>query len=268
METIHNVKSEHMSRIAAHMVEQYVEGLLSATALEGLIRQELRVEAHEVYYEQEEEMIAQRTYTRVAQRICSRMLYAAWRSSNRYIRECAFTNMRCYLEKILRRSSHMEQWPHTSQSVEDVLHQTMEILCKLGRRDSGGPDDPDRFLKWTQTIALRQAYAFAEHTEQDNMLSLDKHNELFVNQFVEKSEPLNEVLLQELRNTLAQALLTLHNPHYQQVLFYTYFLELDSAEIAEKMGVLVQEVYTWRRRALMALRRQPEIVQLLRSLRE
>jgi RNA polymerase sigma factor (sigma-70 family) len=265
MEKIYNAKDEYISRIAVHMVEQYVEGLLSATTLEGLIWQELRLEAWD---EQEEEDSVRRTCTRIAQRICSRVLYAAWRSSNLYVRECVFANMRCYLEKVLRRSSHIEQWPHTSHSLEDVLHQTMEILCKLGRRDSGGPDDPDRFLKWTQTIAVRQAYAFAEHTEHDNVLSLDENSELFVNQFVEKSEPLNEVLLQELRNTLTLALLTLRNPQYQQVLFYTYFLELDGPEVAEKMGVLVQEVYTWRRRALMALRRQPEIIQLLRSLHE
>ena len=268
MEEIQDSKEEYISRISVQMVEQYVEGLLSATTLEELIQQEVQ---GKVYFEQGIENVArieERTYKRIAQRICSRALYTAWRSSNTYPRECAFVNMRHYLTKTLSYSSHVEQWPHTTQSLEDVLHQTLEMLYLLSRRDNGGPDDPDRFLKWTQTIALRQAYAFAEQSDRNNVLSFEDNCELFSDQFVEKSEPLKEVLLQELQKTLAMALVKLRNTQYQQVLFYTYFLDMDGTKVAERMGVQVQEVYTWRRRALIALRKQPEVVQLLDSLRE
>ena len=138
----------------------------------------------------------------------------------------------------------------------------------LSRSGDGGPNDPDRFLKWTQTIALRQTYSFIEQTEHANIFSLENNCELFSEQFVDKNEPLQEVLIQELRTTLVDALVSLRNPQYQQVLFYTYFLDLGGKEVAEKMGVKVQEVYMWRRRALIVLRKQPEILQMLKSLRE
>ena len=268
MKEIQDSKEEYISRISVQMVEQYVEGLLSATTLEELIQQEVE---GKVYFGQGMENVArieERTYKRIAQRICSRALYTAWRSSNTYLKECAFANMRRYLTKTLHYSNHVEQWPHTTQSLEDVLHQTLEMLYLLSRRENSGPDDPDRFLKWTQTIALRQAYAFAEQCEHNNALSFEDNCELFSDQFVEKSEPLKEVLLQELRKTLVIALIKLRNPRYQQVLFYTYFLDMDGVDVAERMGVQVQEVYMWRRRALMALRKQPEVVQLLHSFRE
>ena len=265
MEEIQDEKDDHISRIAVEMVEQYVEGLLSITVLKELIRQELPIE---VRSQQREEFIEQRPYRRIAQRICSRALYAAWRSSNPYLQERAFANMRHYLGRILSRSIHVVQWPHTSHSLEDVLHETLETLYMLSRRENGGPDDPDCFLKWTQTVAVRQAYAFAEQTKKANILSFENDCELFSEQFVEKSEPLKEVLIQELRNTLIYALMELRNRQYRQVLFYTYLLHLDGTEVAEKMGVQVQEVYMWRRRALIALRKRPEIVQLLMSMRE
>lgn len=266
MEELQDERDDNISRIAVEMVEQYVEGLLSVTILEKLIHHELHIE---MLSKQREGFIEQRTYKRIAQRICSRALYTAWRSSNSYLKERAFANMRHYLEKTLNRSSYVVQWPHTSQSLEDVLHETLETLYTLSKREKGGPDDPDCFLKWTQTIAVRQAYAFfAEQTKHTNALSFENNCELFSEQFVEKSEPLKEVLIQELRNTLVDAVMRLRNTQYQQVLFYTYLLHLDGIEIAEKMGVQIQDVYMWRRRALIALRKQPEIIQLLQSIRE
>ncbi len=257
MEEIQHEKDDHISRIAVEMVEQYVEGLLSVTALKELMRYELRTEERS---QQREEFIEQRTYKRIAQRICSRALYTAWRSSNLYLRH--------YLGSILSRSSHVVQWPHTNQSLEDVLHETLETLYTQSKGENGGPDDPDCFLKWTQTVAVRQAYAFAEQTKHTHVLSFENNSELFSEQFVEKSEPLKEVLIQELRDTLVHVLMTLRNIRYRQVLFYTYLLHLDGTEVAEKMGVSVQEVYIWRRRALIALRKLPEIIQLLKSIGE
>lgn len=268
MEEINGDKDESITNIAKRMVEQYARGLLSAAMLEELIQQEFHKEQS---YREGEEYITQHTYRRIAQRMCSRVLCAAWLSPDVELRERAFDNIRCYLEVTLKRSSHVAQWPHTMHSLEDVLHQSLETLYKLRNRGSGGPsgpDDPDRFIKWTQTIALRQAYAFAKNTEPINVVSLDQMSELFPEQYVEKSEPLNAVLSQEREDIVARAILSLRNPHYRSVIFYTYFLELDGAQIAKLMGVQVQEVYMWRRRALQALGKHPEIIQLLRSLRE
>ena len=265
MEEIQDEKNDHISRIAVEMVEQYVEGLLSVTTLKERIRNELPVEE---LSKQREGPIEPRTYKRIAQRICSRTLCMAWRSPDSYLKERAFANMRHYLERILSRSSYVVQWPHTSHSLEDVLHETLETLYALSKRENGGPDDPDCFLKWTQTIAVRQAYAFAERTKHTNTVSFENNCELFSEQFVEKSEPLKEVLVQELRDTLIDALTQLRNTQYRQVLFYTYLLHLDGTEVAKKMGVQVQEVYTWHRRALIALRKRPEIIHLLKSIRE
>ena len=91
MEEIQGDKDDYISRIAVEMVAQYVKGLLSVTTLKELIWLELHKEVHD---EQQEEYIKQGLYKRIAQRICSRVLYTAWRSSNSYLKECAFANMR------------------------------------------------------------------------------------------------------------------------------------------------------------------------------
>ena len=69
--------------------------------------------------------------------------------------------------------------------------------------------------------------------------------------------------MQELQKTLVNALLSLRNPRYRQVLLANYFMDLDEREMAQQLGVDVQDVYLWRHRALKALRQQPGILQLL-----
>src|SRR5579872_451500 len=93
---------------------------------------------------------------RIAQRICSRELYRAWRSSDEYLRNCAFANLRNYLEFSLLHCGYASALLAYENAAEDVLHQTLEELHRMLMKSAAGPDDPAAFLKWTQTILIRQ----------------------------------------------------------------------------------------------------------------
>ena len=69
--------------------------------------------------------------------------------------------------------------------------------------------------------------------------------------------------MQELQKTLVDALLSLRNPRYRQVLLATYLMDLNEREVAQRLAVRVQDVYLWRHRALKILRQQPAILQVL-----
>ena len=251
--------------IAEQAVQQYAQGILATTTL-----------ARRIHCEVEEQGVGenvslQKTLKRIAQRICSRALYEAWCSSNIEIRNCAFDNLRRYLERSLLQSSYAHSLQEYANAVEDVLHQTLEMLSTLAaQKPCAGPDDPVAFLKWTQTILIRQAHASLARYKRDACLSLEAQAELFAEQFVDthNGDPLDEVLLQEIQKTVVSALLSLRNPRYRQVLLATYIMGLDEREVAKQLGVEVQDVYLWRHRALRALRKQAEIIRVLRSLRE
>src|SRR5438270_7978022 len=66
--------------------------------------------------------------TRIAQRICSRALCAAWRSPQPDLRNRAFDNLRCYLERSLCYSGYAATLQEYENATEDVLHQTLEEL--------------------------------------------------------------------------------------------------------------------------------------------
>lgn len=251
--------------IAERAIQHYAQGLFTT---EILATQML----HEVHTQHVDEIHpSQKLLTRIAQRICSRELYNAWRSSESERRNLAFSNLRRSLEWSLLHSSYGPQLQTYTHAIEDVLHSTLEILTVLAtQKNAGGPDDPSAFIKWTQTILIRQAYAYFERMKQDAFVSLDEQVELFAEQFVDtrNSDPLDEILLQEVQKTLVDALLSLRNPRYRQVLLGAYLMDLDDQEVARQLGVETQDVYLWKYRALRALRQQPQILQLLHSLRE
>ncbi len=204
---------------------------------------------------------------RIAQRICSRALYSAWRSSDVAKRNQAFYNLRRYLEQLLRNSrSFSEPGAH---AVDDIIHQALEILLQ---EKNPGPNDPAAFLKWTQTILIRQVHVYQQKYQSDSCVSLDAQIELFQAQFVTNSsssdirDPLDQVVLHELQQALGRAILSMRNPRYQQVLIYTYLVGVDEDEMARRLNVPVQDIYLWRHRALKALRHDPEIMNILRSM--
>ena len=260
-----DVITSNLPAIAERAIQQYAHGLLTT---ETLVIQLL----NEVHTKHIEEINHSRLMlTRFAQRICSRVLYDAWRSTENERRNLAFSNLRRFLKWSLLHSSYAWQLQTYTHAIEDVLHSTLEILTVLAtQKNAGGPDDPSAFLKWTQTILIRQAHAYLERVKHDASISLDEQVELFAEQFIDprNSDPLDEILLQEAQQTLVEALLSLRNPRYRQVLLGTYLMDLDEREVAQQLGVETQDVYLWKHRALKALRQHPQILQLLHALRE
>ncbi len=205
---------------------------------------------------------------RIAQRICSRELYTAWRSPDAYLCNCAFANLRNYLEFSLLHYGYASALLPYENGAEDVLHQTLEELHRLLLKGAG-PDDPAAFLKWAQTILIRHAYAHLHTCRRNPCLSLDAQIEVFAEQFAspEDSDPHTYAEDRELHQTLKDAILSLRNLRYQQVLLHTYLGGMDEVELAARLQVPVQDVYMWRYRALKQLRGNTELMQRLRSLR-
>ena len=264
-ETANNVLSSNIYAVAQKAIQQCALELLSVEALVECMLQEMR-EQH-----LREDSLSQRTLTRMAQRLCSRVLYNAWRSSDSEERNNAFANLRRFLEWSLLHSAYARRLQSYTCAIEDVLHSTLEILATLAaQKRSSGPDDPAAFLKWTQTILVRQAHAFWMSAIRDTSLSLNEHEERFAEQFVDvrNGNPLDEVLVREMRKTLVDIVCSLRNPRYRQVLVATYIVDIDEQEVARQLGVAVQDVYVWRHRALKALRQEPAMLQLLHTLRE
>lgn len=136
-------------------------------------------------------------------------------------------------------------------------------------KGAAGPDDPAAFLKWTQTILIRHAYVYLHKCQQDPCFSLDAQIEVYAEQFESTGDcnPQGYVEDRELHQMLKDAILSLRNPRYQQVLLETYLGGMDEVELAARMQVPVQDVYMWRYRALKTLRSNTELMQRLRSLR-
>ncbi len=252
--------------IAEQAIQRYANGLLSVSTLVALMQQELVREEEQRH---EEMQPSAKLLQRIAQRLCSYTLWEAWQSTDERRRNLAFDNIRRYLKESLLRSAYAQRLQVETPAVEDVLNQTMEILYVLATKKSG-PDDPATFLKWTQTILIRQAHAFLEHSERNTAISLEQQMEHFAEQFVDtrNGDPLDVVLHSEMRAILIKALLSLRNPNYRWVLFATYILNLDDSTIAKQLEVSTHEVHLWRHRALKVLRKHPEILKLFHSLLE
>ncbi|MBV8695069.1 MAG: sigma-70 family RNA polymerase sigma factor [Chloroflexi bacterium] len=248
---------------ATKAVQLYAQGILSVESLTEQIVREWKLSSVSKEY------ASHSVFMRLAQRICSRELYSAWRSPQKNMRNCAFDNLRRYLEQSLLRSGYAAPLHNCAISNEDVLHQTLEILQRMLTQETNpGPDDPATFLKWTQTILLRQAHASLNKCKRDTCLSLDEQAELFPDQFGDKvnGDPLEQVLLLELQRTLIDTLTSMHNARYRQILIYTYLAGMDDQELARRFNASVQTIYQWRFRALRALRSNPEVIKLLHSL--
>jgi RNA polymerase sigma factor (sigma-70 family) len=252
--------------IAEQAIQRYANGLLSVPTLVALMQQEL---AREEAQRHEEMQPSAKLLKRIAQRVCSRTLWEAWQSTDERRRDSAFDNIRRYLKETLLRMAYAQRLQAQTDALEDVLNQTMEVLYVLATKKSG-PNDPATFLKWTQTILVRQAHAFLKHSERDTAISLEQQMEHFAEQFVDirNSDPLDVVLHSEMHAILVQALLSLRNPNYRWVLFATYILNLDDSTIATQLEVSVNDIHLWRYRALKALRKHPEIIKLFHSLLE
>ena len=222
-----------------------------------------------------EEQPSQSLLTRLALRICSCALCEAWRSDQPDIRNHAFENLRRYLYRSLRNSSYAHTLWQDVFITEDVLHEVLEELFVAVRQNPrAGPVDPASFLKYAQIAVLRHAHAYVQKSKQVRHLSLEDFEDYQQEQCTdipaEKREhnPQRYAEHNELQQILKDAILTLRNRRYQQVLLYTYLAGMEEHELASLLGVSVQEVYMWRYRALQALRNKSEIIQVLQLYRE
>lgn len=208
---------------------------------------------------------------RIALRICSRALCEAWRSPQHEVRNAAYANLRRYLEQSLSSTGYAHKLQQDTYAVEDVLHQALEELYRsITRNPQAGPGDPASFLKWAQTILIRQAHVYVQKRCRDACLSIENQQELYneIPGDEQHHDPQQHIERQELHQTLKDAILSLRNRNYQQVLLCTYFADMDESEMASFLHVPMQEIYMWRYRALRALRKKPEIMQFLQGWRE
>jgi DNA-directed RNA polymerase specialized sigma24 family protein len=270
------MKEQHMSElsddlwsrvydVAVEAIQHYARGIVTAGFLTERVICALREQRIEEW------QVSNTLLARLAQRICSSELYNAWHSSDSDVRNWAFDNLRCYLKRSLRHVSYMVSLREYGYTMEDVLHQTLEVLHRMLTNDAhAGPDDPAAFLKWAQVILIRNAHALLEKCQRETCLSLDAQSEPFVELLVDKrnSDPLEYVLSQELQQKVGEAILAMRNPRYQQVLISTYLVGEDECELAQRLHVQVQDIYMWRHRALKTLRNNQEVMRTLRSLRE
>src|SRR3989440_3045490 len=251
--------------VAVQSIQGYAQGILTVEELAEEILQEWK--SRNIADEQPSHSLL----IRIAQRICSRALCMAWRSSQPDLRNRAFDNLRCYLERSLRNSGYAATLQKYENAIEDVLHQTLEELhLALTRNPLAGPDDPATFLKWAQTVAIRHAHVFAQKCKSERCDSLDVLQETLVEQIVDEhaDDPQECVISQELQQALKDAILSLRNPRYRDVLLCSYLGDMDESDVASSLNVQVQEVYLWRHRALKALRKNPDVMRALQSWRE
>lgn len=242
-------------------IQRCARGLLTVETLSARVREEWEA------LSLQEDQTSQQLLNRIALRYCSRLLYQACCSPLEETQNCAFENLRRYLAKSLQNSPYASSLMQHEDAAEDVLQIALAIVQKAcASHPPAGPDDPATFLKWTLTILDRQAYAFLKKTEQEQAISLDVQYEEYIERLQDQynNDPEARFDLQELQQTLSNAILSLSNKRYRQVLAGTYLAGMDERELAALLGVQVQEVYLWRHRALKALRRNRKVLEALR----
>jgi RNA polymerase sigma factor (sigma-70 family) len=259
-----------ITTVASQVIGWCAQEILTVDALREQMLQEWRT------IREGEDQPSPRLLTRMALRICSSALCAAWRSAQPDIRNRACDNLRRYLKRFLQNSNYAQRLWKDVHVTEDILQEVLEELYMAVKRNPrAGPDDPASFLKYAQVAALHHAHAYAQkHRQQIQCLSLEDMEEYqqeeCVEILVEKREhnPQRYAEHYELQQILKDVILTLRNRRYQQVLLYTYLAGMEEHDLASYLGVSVQEIYMWRHRALQALRNKSEIIEVLRLYRE
>jgi RNA polymerase sigma factor (sigma-70 family) len=252
---------QRLCNVANRAIQRYAQGILSVEVLVERMRQEWEERR------MGDDIPPQELLTRLAQRICSRELYAAWCSPEQECCDRAFENLRRYLESSLRHLSFAKGLELPANQIEDILQHTMSSLVLAHNRNPpAGPSDSAAFLKWTQTILIRTVYACLQKSRSESCLSLEAQPQAVVEQLVDSrnQDPQEQVLQGELQHILKNAILSLRNPRYRQVLICTFLAGMDERELACYLQVEVQDIYLWRHRALKALRSRPEVMQALR----
>jgi RNA polymerase sigma factor (sigma-70 family) len=193
----------------------------------------------------------------LARSLCAQVLYAACQSSDARVRDLAFENLRGYLAAVLARECGAELRA-------EVLQQTMIEIFQCICEKKSGPENPAAFLKWARVILLRQLSHHKRQSWHVDLLSLEAQNEPVLAGLVDETgpDPLERLLQDELRAQLKRAIATLRNVRYQTVLLKTFFDGWNEQELAALWQVRVKDIYLWRFRALQALRKLPDVVDI------
>jgi RNA polymerase sigma factor (sigma-70 family) len=262
------------NKAAEQIIQGYGQGLLTVDMLKAQIVDELR-ERQEKLLTQENvyEKVPMRNdvSVSVALQICSRALYAAWSSQEPELRNQAYENMRRYLERTLHTCRYAQKLAQCSDAIDDILNQTLfELFHNLERNPSARPRDPAAFIRWTQVAAIHHAHAFVYGLRDNRFDSLEGGKDIYGEQLIDErnQNPEEGVIAQQLQQVLFHAILSLRNPSYRQVLFSLFLAGMEEKELAHTLGLPTQEVYIRKFRAVQALRKNPEIVGMLRQWRE
>ena len=154
-----------MCKVAQKAVCWYAQGVVEVDVLaEQMVRE---WEGRHDWVDQP----TQQQLLRVAQRLCSCMLYKAWRSGELEVRNRAFEAIRNYLRRLLQ-TRYATFCQRHACAVDDILHQTLETLHLMLTRDAAGPNEPAAFLKWMGTILNRKVSAYLEKSGRDPSFSL------------------------------------------------------------------------------------------------
>jgi len=257
-----------IDKAAMQCIQNYVEGLLTLDVLRTYIVQEWwkRQERHPEKTEESYDLLLKLTLG-----ICSSTLYAAWSSTDKNLRNLAYENMRRYLERSLRRCCYTNKLLQYSDAIDEVLNQTLfELFYNLERNPAARPKAPASFIRWTQVAALHQAHAFVYKRLNSRDDSLEAEEESFSEHLIDERhpDPEEDVIARQLLQALKQAILSLSNPSYRQVLLSLYMEGIEEKELANILGVPAKEIYVWKFRALRALRKKPEIERIRHPWRE
>lgn len=264
---------EEFRNVAIEAVQFYTPGILSVDVLIVQMRQQW------IQHEQQGAQPAPDLLRRIAQRCCSQALYNAWQSCNPQVRESASTILIKHLKLSLQRTRYVSALSDADYAIEEIVQETLLDMQRGYRGEIvAGPSDPAAFLKWSQTILMRHARVVAQKVWRDRGRYVSLEEELAAHPeqsderpcFIESRDhdPLDEVLIVELQQALKDAILSLRNRHYRDVLLYTYLAGLNEEEMSRLWKVSLQTIYLWRHRALDTLRKNPALIRRLRSLRE
>lgn len=263
-----------VKKAAEQIIQGYGQGLFTVDVLKAQMMHELRESQEKLLAQEKKCEKAQKRYdvlVGIALQICSRALYSAWISGEPELRNRAYENMRRYLERALYSCRYAEELLQYSDAIDDILNQTLfELFHNLERNPSARPRDPTSFIRWTQVAAIHHAHAFVYGLRANRYDSLEEGKEVYGEQLFDERNhnPEEGVIAQQLQQVLIHAILALRNPLYRQVLLSLYVAGMEEKELANALGVSVQEIYMRKFRAVQALRKNHEIVRTLRAWRE
>lgn len=236
--------------IAEQMIQHYAQGLLTVGSLVERLQQTLP-EGIDFLDGQ-----ARREIERGARGLCAQAVYEACQANESSVRERAFENLERCLAEAMAHSPEAAKLRASGQDAE-VIQQTLLEIWSIFQRRVPDLDQPAAFFGWVRVILYRQLSRQLNQARRAVWISLETQPELELEELGDcvDADPLDTIMKEETHKELREAILSLKNPQYQQVLLGTFFGGLEESELALRCRARVQDIYLWRCRALKALRK-------------